>query len=285
MLYFGGHYFFIVLIIGGGRMGHWYKQDGTPCYFQPDGKDTTLRHARQQNLVPSVSEIINIIASPGLEIYKQNQLLDAVLNNPPGEFLLLDKDDVDSWKREIVTSSKAHAQQAAEDGKRIHDVLEQYFKEGNIQSNYSELYENVLTVFENNELPCTGWIAEQSFASPLGYGGCVDLHHPEEKIVLDFKTKNNDNFSKSKQYDNHNMQTAAYTVGLFAEFDYYDGYVPFHTNDEIIDSVRRYNLFINIDDYKEMKLFESKNFKKDWTMYQDLLEYWKFSKNYDGGFK
>ena len=31
---------------------HWYTLTGEACHVQPDGKNTTLRHARKQHLVP-----------------------------------------------------------------------------------------------------------------------------------------------------------------------------------------------------------------------------------------
>ena len=52
--------------------GHWYKHDGTACHFQGDGKRTTLREARKQNLYPSVSGIIGLLANDGLDVWRVN---------------------------------------------------------------------------------------------------------------------------------------------------------------------------------------------------------------------
>jgi len=51
--------------------GHWYRRsDGSPQYtiVGKNGKerDTTLRDAREHNLVPSVTTIMRIAAAPGL---------------------------------------------------------------------------------------------------------------------------------------------------------------------------------------------------------------------------
>lgn len=260
-------------------MGHYYKQDGTPCYKQADGRDTIVTHARKQNLVPSVTEVINVAASPGLDIYKQNQLLEAVIENPPvraalvsdNEPFLTQVDDLDAWRKQVVSMSKEHAKQAAESGAIVHNALEHFFKTGEAQDEFAGLCKNVLKCFTENNLPTAGWIAEKTFASEFGFGGCVDLHHPKKRIVLDFKTKSDDNFSKARAYESHHMQTAAYTVGLFSQLD--------------LVTVRRYNLFINKDNFSELKLTESKDFSKDWLMFESLLNYWKLSKNYDSGFK
>src|SRR5206468_8431376 len=55
------------------------------------------------------------------------------------------------------------------------------------------------------------WRPEKSFASPLGYGGKVDLH--SRNWVIDFKTKDGD-LADVKCWDDHFMQTAAYAYGL-----------------------------------------------------------------------
>jgi hypothetical protein len=58
---------------------HWYRQDGGPQYTvkAKDGSDrpTTLRDARKLNLVPSVTTILKIAAKPGLEAWKQEQMV------------------------------------------------------------------------------------------------------------------------------------------------------------------------------------------------------------------
>lgn len=261
-------------------MGHYYKKDGTPCYVQPDGKDTNIRHAREQKLVPSVTEVLNVAASPGLEIYKQNQLLDACIEYPPN----LDVSRIDEWRKEIVYMSKQHAKKAAERGAEVHDQLEEYFKHGTHEN--PELVDSVSKFFSENFNGVDDWVAEASFASPLGYGGKVDLHSPNHQIILDFKTKNKDNFHKARAYDSHHMQTAAYAVGLFGKLcieDIQAGYMEPWLAMQNLPKVRCYNLFINVDNYQELKLTESTRLDKAFRMFYNLLEYWKLSKNYDSG--
>ena len=58
--------------------GHWYDKDGNPAYTQPnkskpgETRPTTLRDAKAQNLSPSVTTVLKIMAARGLEIWKQN---------------------------------------------------------------------------------------------------------------------------------------------------------------------------------------------------------------------
>ena len=69
------------------RASHWYFQDGRPCH-QVQAKsgnglrDATLRDARTLGLYPSVTSILNIIAKPQLEAWKQEQGIIAALTLP-----------------------------------------------------------------------------------------------------------------------------------------------------------------------------------------------------------
>jgi len=106
---------------------HWYKQDGGPQYTvkAKDGSDrpTTLRDARKLNLVPSVTTILKIAAKPGLEAWKQEQMLLAALTLPrnAGE---TEKDLI----ARIVADSKETAKRAAERGTRVHESIEAWFE-------------------------------------------------------------------------------------------------------------------------------------------------------------
>ena len=59
--------------------GHWYDRDGKPAYtvIGKNGKErnTTLRDAREKDLVTSVTTILKVAAAPGLERWKQEQVL------------------------------------------------------------------------------------------------------------------------------------------------------------------------------------------------------------------
>ena len=63
--------------------GHWYTQEGEPMYtiVGANGKErnTTLRDAKKDNLVPSVTTVLSLVAKPGLENWKINQALNSAL--------------------------------------------------------------------------------------------------------------------------------------------------------------------------------------------------------------
>lgn len=193
---------------------HWYSREGKPCYEQAkkDGglRATDLRDARKLGLVPSVTTVLGVVAKPQLEKWKRDQSVMAALTLPRK-----DGESEETLLRRIYVDSEAQAKAAAEEGTRIHDAIELYFKEGYpatgpyiehvraTRQELSRLYPHV-----------KDWTAEKSFASDLGFGGKVDLHSPSTGIVVDFKGKDGD-FTDGKKlaYDQH-WQLAAYQRGL-----------------------------------------------------------------------
>ena len=65
---------------------HWYTRDGVPRYtvVGANGKErnTTLRDARKEGLIPSVTTVLNVAAKPALNQWLQRQVLLAALTLP-----------------------------------------------------------------------------------------------------------------------------------------------------------------------------------------------------------
>lgn len=188
--------------------GHWYKKsDGSPMYtiVGANGKerDTTLRDARKLDLVPSVTTILRVAAAPGLDLWKQQQVLKAAISVPR-----LENEQEADWFARIMQVSKETSAEAADRGTDMHNVIEDYFnkKPGDFPDFAKATYFAVVKEFGNQN-----WITEKSFASDMGFGGKVDLHCDD--IVIDFKTKELVD-DKTAAYDEQIMQLAAYRVGL-----------------------------------------------------------------------
>jgi hypothetical protein len=195
--------------------GHWYQKDGTPRYtlIGKNGNEraVTLRDARVENLVPSVTTIIKCAAAPGLENWKAEQLLLAALTLPRKEGEL----EAD-WLARVRADSKAEGREAAELGTKIHGAIEKWFSSSPqtlpVTGEYAREVAGVLREVTLFAPDSTFEIAEKSFASPLGYGGKVDLHG--DGFVIDFKGKDFGPEDKVETYDEHAMQLAAYREGL-----------------------------------------------------------------------
>jgi hypothetical protein len=193
---------------------HWYSRAGQPAYEQITAKGglraTDLRDARKLGLVPSVTTVLSVVAKPQLEKWKRDQVLMAALTLPRRD----DESEADFLRR-VAIDSEAQAKAAAEEGTRIHDAIEAYFKEGCPSSSPYIAHVRAVRAELSRLFPdVTDWAAEKSFACPEGYGGKVDLHSPSAGIVVDFKGKDGD-FTDGKKlaYDQH-WQLAAYQRGL-----------------------------------------------------------------------
>jgi hypothetical protein len=237
-------------------MGHWYTKDGKPCHFQADGKDTTLRHARKQSLVPSVTGILDIVDKPGLTNYLINQTMDAAWDMPQLE------DTYDEWCKEVRQKAKEHSLNARDKGSAVHKALEDDAN-GLVPSDHLDIVERVTEALDDEfEEEMRDVVPEASFSHRLGYGGAVDLSSP--KLILDYKYKA-DGLKKRMVYETHIGQLAAYRCGL--------GY----------HQARCGNVFISDDEVRIVMLTEE---ELSWGLdyFQILLSLWKHTKKFNCGY-
>lgn len=195
---------------------HWYGQDGSPQYTvkAKDGSDrpTTLRDARKLNLVPSVTTIMKVMAKPGLDVWKNEQLLLAALTLPRVE-----GETEKAFIARVVADSKETGKRAAEAGTLIHESIERFYA-GESDVKHRESAEAFKKAVEER-FGSMVMIPEASFSSPKGYGGKVDLYCGKcavlpEGLVLDSKTKDFGPDDEVVAYDENLMQLAAYRMGL-----------------------------------------------------------------------
>ena len=205
--------------------GHWYTKEGKPRHFQDNGKATTLRDARRENLVCSVTGILDVVSNPGLTTYFINQHLQAAYHNPPEIGLdgigniVYDIDYID-WCKEVRQMAGEHSKQARDKGSAIHHALEVYYSESTeeLDPNMGKYVNAVTSALEAVYGISMGDVeSERTFATEQ-WGGAVDISSPE--YVLDFKYKSSgwekkkDGTPKKIWYDSHIAQLAAYRFGL-----------------------------------------------------------------------
>lgn len=244
-------------------MGHWYKEDGTPVHRIKSistGKfrDTTLRDAKKYSFYPSVTSIISLISSPYLELWKQDQILQAALDWPHDNISC-----VEQWKRDIKCISNRVSNTAKDNGHTIHRALEDSINNKRISVDKYKQIEYALSVLHES-FGKKRWITEKTFCYKKRFGGSVDLHCREDsQIIIDFKTKNTTDITKMTSYNQHIMQLAAYKHGLE------------------LPRARCYNLFISTIDSRIVVLNEISqvDLKKGWIMFKCLLKYWQLINN------
>lgn len=240
---------------------HWYTRDGDPMYTVPSKKDgtprnTTLRDARERNLVPSVTTILNIAAKPGLNVWLQEQAILAALTLPRGE-----EEAESAWLKRVVQDSKAQARDAADLGTEIHAAI-QGFYEGQKASSFP-IHVQTCTKAIESHYGAKKWIAERAFAHEMGFGGKVDMH--TDGIVIDIKTKDFDDPAKVIGYDEHLMQLAAYRVGLG------------------MPEARCANVFVSRTnaDLAVVKEWAEEDLARGWLMFTALLSFWQYKNQYE----
>jgi hypothetical protein len=234
---------------------HWYTKDGQPSYTRiaknGNVRNTTLADAKKEGLLPSVTTIISTLAKPGLERWKQEQVLLASLTLPRGE----NEPEAD-WLKRVCEDSRSTGKDAMARGTDMHNVLETYFSQVYLPEYPSYCYRTETALREH--FGDQYWVCEQSFAHPLGYAGKVDMHSDE--VVIDFKTK--ESLKNVDLYLEHELQLAAYCNGL------------------ALPNARAAIVFVSDD---ETKIVEMNDLQKPFEMFKCLLQFFQLKNNLSQG--
>lgn len=239
-----------VMVLRPAESGHWYNRLGEPAYFVESAKGaqrpTTLADARKLNLLPSVTTILAAAARPGLEAWKQQQLLLAALTLPPRE-----GESLDAFAERAIADARRQSNDARDRGTEIHARVQQGFEGGPGNESYLEVKRALDGAFGTQP-----WVSEKSFAHKLGYGGKVDLHCP--KFVVDIKTKPFEKGDDIQPFDDNLMQLAAYRVGLGFE----------HANCANVFVSTAVSGLVTIHHWRPSDL------ERGWQMFEALLNFW-----------
>ena len=250
---------------------HWYDREGNPQHFMPskNGKlrASTLRDARKNGWMPSVTSVLDILAKPGLDQWKINKAVSSAMN------LQRYAEETDTeYSKRILINSRKETEVAAQRGTRIHGMLERAFKQEEEPKGDDEaIFNSVKSLLDIN---CgeQEWKSEVTFSEPkLGYGGMVDLISDE--WAIDFKTKEFGVDHKQLAYDSMAYQLMAYAV-TGVEKSYLD------TGEATVR--RMANIFISATDPGLTVFHEwsKENFERYWEIFSSSLTLWKNIKQY-----
>lgn len=252
--------------------GHWYLPDGKPFYTvkaKGNGEEraATLRDARKVGAFPSVTEILKMLPKPGLDAWKQKQVLLAALTCPSQQ----DGESHDDYCTRIMSDAQEQALKAREKGTAIHGAIENYIIGGPSP-------DDDMVVYISNSLDKLGlhigdWgfldacQPEKSFAHGSGYGGKVDLHSKSLNFVCDFKTSEFDENKTKLAWDEHFYQLVAYAHGLG------------------MPDARLINVFISTSVPGLVRVHEHAGDREHaWNVFKSALHLWKTIKKYDCGY-
>ena len=242
---------------------HWYcGTTGEPRYtvVGKNGKErnTNVKDAREQNLVPSVTTINSMLSKAGLDTWKQTQVLYAAVEYPRW-----DGENEKEWVSRILELAKGKSKEAAQRGTAIHDVLDSYFScvylpewpayIARVQTHLDSTFGKRL------------WLSEKSFSHPEGYGGKCDLYCKADPInnlpgvVIDFKSTEKSP-GELTPYWEYTLQLAGYREALcpgaicanvFVNGDTHEVAIKIHPEQELKDG---YEAFLAL-----LKVFKLKN--------------------------
>ena len=241
--------------------GHWYSKTGEAKYtiVGSNGKErnTTLRDARKLGLFPSVSAILKVAAKPGLDKWKRENLLLAALTLPK-----IEGETLEQFAERIEKDANDQATKARDLGTEIHGSLERAYLGKDYNPEHEVFVKSTMNVIREH-FGIQEWSAEKSFASPLAYGGKVDLH--AKNIVVDFKTSAFDDADKKEGYDEYILQLVAYAKGLGMR-----------------EGFRCANVLVSTSTPGLVKIIEytQEEMQTAWEKFLCLLRYWQLDKAY-----
>lgn len=208
---------------------HFYCKDGRPFYEieKADGsglRPVTVRDAFKAGAYRSVTNVLSMLAKPGLDYWKQEQVILASLTLPrlPGE-------TEHDFAERVIVDSEAQAKKAAEAGTRLHELAAGWLTTGRIPAPDSE--ERLLAPFQawcqSNLFPDNGLAAPPESVllnHVLGYAGRLDI--PARMVdssvaIIDIKTQDVARDAKDQPkpefYPEWPIQLAAYSRCIFAD--------------------------------------------------------------------
>ena len=248
---------------------HWYRSDGTPVHRLPtaDGRGerpTTLRDAKRLGLYPSVTSILGVLAKPGLEKWKLDQVALATLRTPKQA-----EESLDYWCNRVRNAAFEQVEQAADLGTMIHGALEAAMA--------GEPYDPELRVYVQ---PVLEWkektgiqIVDREIRlvnKAEGFAGTADVlfRYGQQGIgILDYKTRKTKAGEVVAAYDNQAMQLAAYAGTYWGP--------------ENIDRVLAVNVFISTTEPGRMEVVKHPTLASDWEAFRFVAALWRYQKGYD----
>lgn len=207
------------------RGTHWYKPDGTPCHTQPDGKQTTLRHARKQGLLPSVTNILSILPKYAVEDWRVEQAVLATMNCmvQPGASALTAVEMMNEVRDRLDETTSA----GRKFGTEFHQVADYINRNrstppelsplGGTHRKHAEAYLNWLKVsgltISEVETPFVSQYASLRYAGTKDISGTLTEGGFISPCVADIKTQAIRN-GKPAFYDEWSYQLAAYSMDM-----------------------------------------------------------------------
>ena len=258
---------------------HWYLRDGSAYHevVRADGngmRSVTLRDARKVGALPSVTNILGVMAKPGLDAWKQEQAILAALTLPRR-----DDEALDAFARRVVEDMSDQVRSAADLGSAVHAGIEVYLQTGDMPENPDVL--RLLAPVKqwiDDHIERIGLVETVAVHSELGFAGRIDvvakLKFSSAWTVIDFKTQkmkpNAKGLYQPTFYEAWPLQLMAYFEAMRSE-----GECSRRLEDiasVVINSVEPTPV--------KVKVWPREEHPSYWRAFQSARELWCFSKSY-----
>ena len=256
-----------------GSGGHWYTREGKAKHTMPlakgDGeRNTTLRDAKKLGLFPSVTTLLGLFAKPGLERWKQDQLLRIAFDNPAkaGE-------SYEGYADRCLVQHEKPVEEAADFGTKVHDAIEHYFTGQHIPDELLEYIQPALDWKQANGLNFIEF-EKMLVNKDYGFAGTVDivgLGGEGQKFIVDWKTRKTKEGVKVSSYDFQVHQIAAYAATYWGE-------------DEVLNlRVHGANCFISSTEPGRFEVvkYSPEDLASAWLVFRSICSVWRSLKGYD----
>jgi hypothetical protein len=201
---------------------HWYQRDGAPLHTVPslkgEPRPTTLRDARKLNLLPSVTNVLGVIAKPELTAWLQEQAVMAALTLPRNA-----GESEDAFAQRVVADSQTTRDGAADFGTAFHAGAEHVAHALAVDETHQAApwLHHYFSWFRHNVVKLR-WTEAVLVHAALGYAGTSDLlieHAVHGPTLVDLKTMKGANRTGQKgvilkPYKSWCYQLAAYRRAL-----------------------------------------------------------------------
>lgn len=251
------------------QASHWYYEDGTPAHRIPskhgDGdRPTTLKDAKRLRLYPSVTSTLGVLAKPGLEKWKLDQVALACLRTPKQP-----EESEDYWCTRVRNAAFEQVEAAADLGSKIHGALEAAMAGEPFDPSLRVFIAPVLEWKQKTGIHIVG--REVRVVNKAeGFAGTADVlfRYGDTGIgILDYKTRKTKPGETVQAYDNQAMQLAAYAATYWGA--------------ENIDRVLAANVFISTTEPGRMAVVQHENLASDWEAFRMVAALWRYQKGYD----
>lgn len=221
-------------------------------------RPTTVADARKLRLLPSVTNVLNVLAKPSLDQFKIEQAIRAAMMSPKQE-----SESEEYYIARIAAESREPVVAAADLGTRIHHAIETRTVDGDL----APYVEPVLAWLDATPRRL---INESTITCPEhGFAGRVDVIFESAKDygIIDFKTRKTTPGRSITPYDGHGEQLAAYARAVYGR--------------RRVAYARLINVYISTTEPGRIHVHEHDSTGSLFTNFRAALHLWVAARNYD----